>query len=205
MAKVKLTREQKKQSRIERRFPDIAGDIRINALKLINCCIKDPETGCWNAVRGGFHKQGYPMIGAWRISDQKKIMTTGHRAIKKLDLKSDLAGLDVYHECSNFRCVNPDHLTAGQHSDNMQHMWAVGRGAKKRNRKKTGNPHHVQKRYYKYSIEEKLLFRSATPEEVQARFPNLPLQRINKLRWSHKRPDQAWLDEYLPGGSRCDK
>lgn len=197
-----MPRPKTTQDRIEQIYPDIAGDIRFNAVKLIKRCIKDAETGCWNVVRGAMHRQGYGFVGAYRIADQKHIMTTAHRAIKKLELKRALTrNEEVYHKCSNMRCCNPDHLLTGSHSDTMTNMVTNDRHAKTRPHSK-GNKHHYQKRQYKYTIAEKLFFRYATTEEVVAKYPNIPRQRASKLCWSARRNDHSWLDDYLPGGPK---
>jgi len=196
-----MPRPRTTQERIEQIYPDIAGDIRFNAQKLVKRCIKDANTGCWNVVRGAMHRQGYGMVGAYRITDDKHIMTTAHRAIKKLELKTALPrNQEVYHKCSNMRCCNPDHLLTGSHRDVMTHMVANDRHAKTRPH---GNKNHGQKRQYKYSIAEKLFFRYATTAEIVARYPAMPRQRANKLSWSARRTDHSWLDDYLPGGPQA--
>lgn len=41
---------------------------------------------------------------------------------------ADIKGKVVRHTCDNPRCINPEHLLIGSHSDNMKDMWERGRG-----------------------------------------------------------------------------
>jgi len=187
-----------RQPNIERRFPDVAGDIRFNVRQLIlKRCIKDPKTGCWNVVKGARHVQGYGMCGAFRLADQKHIMTTTHRAMKKYELQRALArNEEVYHKCSNMACCNPDHLVVGTHSDTMTNMVANDRHPKTRPYA-VGNPHMTQRRRYRWTLEDCAYFRLATKQAIQARFPTLENYRISSLRHHKRQAKYAWLDQYI--------
>lgn len=49
-------------------------------------------------------------------------------------------GLDILHSCDNPPCVNPAHLRAGTHSENMQEMIVKGRRTLPR-----GDAHHFRR------------------------------------------------------------
>lgn len=77
---------------------------------------------------GSSHRQGYGMIGAWRVTDRKKLMTTVHRVIARIKYNRALRSNEhVLHTCSNPRCVNPDHLMIGDKEDRRQIMLANDR------------------------------------------------------------------------------
>lgn len=190
-----------KQS-LDKRFPDLAGDIKFNAKKLINRAVKERETGCWTVQRGSWHRQGYPMLGAYRLTDQKVIMTTGHRAIKKLQMQSDLQGYEVYHRCGNLKCINPQHLALGNHSDTMRNMVANDRHAKTRQRRKplirlAG----LDRKNQKYTTEDKRFLRHASQAEAQQRYPNLRKDRLYSLRHNFRKEKYDWLDDPAHGGT----
>lgn len=83
--------------------------------------VKQPN-GCitWDA---GMHRQGYGMVGAWRVSDGTKIMTTVHRIAARIKYGRAIASNEmVLHTCSNMACCNPDHLIVGTREDMTEIM-----------------------------------------------------------------------------------
>jgi hypothetical protein len=79
-------------------------------------------SGCWE-WQATIQKNGY---GHFMRSKRKPIMA--HRMAYELAYGSIPEGLHVLHRCDNRRCVRPDHLWVGTHSDNMRDMHAKGRG-----------------------------------------------------------------------------
>lgn len=95
-------------------FPDIVADVRVN-LNYIER--RSDRSGgphaCWPWLAAS-HRQGYGMVGGYRIATQTKIMVTVHRILLKQKLGYDPGqSVDAVHTCGNMRCVNPAHIVAG--------------------------------------------------------------------------------------------
>ena len=83
----------------------------------------DKETGCWNWV-GWLSENGY---GRFEVNKRKLY---GHRYSYHTLVKPIKCGDVVMHKCDNRKCVNPNHLTVGTHTDNHVDMVSKGRNAK---------------------------------------------------------------------------
>ena len=75
---------------------------------------------CWNWVGQRDH-QGY---GRLKVGSKP---ARAHRISWMLSTGESAGSLCVLHSCDNPTCVNPDHLFAGTHSDNMRDREAKGR------------------------------------------------------------------------------
>lgn len=73
----------------------------------------NPVTGCWVWLRST-DKDGYPYFR----SDGKVIRS--HRFYYERDKGAILDGLELDHLCQNRLCVNPDHLEAVPHVENVR-------------------------------------------------------------------------------------
>ena len=81
----------------------------------------DPETGCWNWIRGT-NNMGYGMI---KTGIRSKL---AHRAMYEVVRGEKVPDhLDLCHQCDNPPCCNPDHLFIGTRAENMQDAGRKGR------------------------------------------------------------------------------
>jgi hypothetical protein len=72
---------------------------------------------------GSLATAGY---GRVNLGGRRRILA--HRLSYELHVGPVPAGLFVRHHCDNRSCVNPAHLFLGTNQDNMDDMWAKGRG-----------------------------------------------------------------------------
>lgn len=81
----------------------------------------DQVTGCWNWMGSVVHS-GY---GMFKLEDKARL---AHRVSYAFRFGPIPDGLCVLHGCDNRRCVNPDHLSLGDNSENMVDMIVKQRG-----------------------------------------------------------------------------
>ena len=81
------------------------------------CVIRD--NGCWGYLLDTSARYPRIMIGGrrWRLN----------RLVYALAVGPIPKGKCVCHRCDNPRCINPEHLFAASHADNMYDMKAKGR------------------------------------------------------------------------------
>lgn len=107
-------------------------------LRFMQYIVTDDATGCWNwTARRYVNGYGQFWLG--------KIMKAS-RASHMIFIGPIPEGLHVLHKCHNSACVNPDHLYAGDHQQNMRDRDEAGhtsRGEHRYNFKR--NPDLVEK------------------------------------------------------------
>lgn len=82
---------------------------------------QESPSGCWEWT-GGMHGVGYGSCSAkfgGGSYAHRSMFVAVHGAIPE--------GMYVLHKCDNRKCINPDHLFAGTHHDNIKDMHAKGR------------------------------------------------------------------------------
>ena len=88
-----------------------------------------PDTNCW-LWEGATYANGYGWIKCFGK------VVSAHRLAYELYKGPIPAGAQILHSCDIKRCVNPDHLRAGTHAENMAE-------ASDRGRMPSGPDHHM--------------------------------------------------------------
>lgn len=162
----------------EEKFPDVVHDLRIKRSYFDQAYEIDPNSGCWLWNRG-LHVQGYGMMGAFRLADEKSIMATAHRISWRI-YHGPITNPNIMHTCNNMNCVNPAHLMTGNQKDVIHAIIARGRmpGGPRgpyperpwRKRFPKGAYKKREGFNYKYTDEEIQFMRKSTLTEIQERF-----------------------------------
>ncbi len=84
----------------------------------------DEVTGCWNWSRGTRGSRDVQQYGAFNVNGDT---VRANRWCLEYVKGESVEGLLACHTCDNSLCVNPDHLYAGTHQDNMDDMVARDR------------------------------------------------------------------------------
>ena len=112
--------------------------------------------GCW-IWNGEKTSQGYGML---KINGKRK---RAHRFSYQLFVGEIAGGLCVCHRCDVPSCVNPEHLFAGTHSDNMADCVAKGRHP-------SSKPGNRFCRRFVYDEAMKMISDGATEKQVAEHF-----------------------------------
>ena len=179
-------------------FPDLVDGHMMNIARFESKIIKgaNPQD-CW-IFTGPKHRQGYGFTAALRLSDQKKIQMTAHRASYRIH-KGPITQPNINHTCHNPACVNPLHLYQGTQRENIRDMIASGRANHTRSPYRTATkitpvttPEGVKRnRDFKYSEAEIQFLRTASLDDIQARY-SCTRRRASGLR-SDSRRGYRWL------------
>ncbi len=99
-------------------------NINSTKLKFKSNFKKDEITGCWNWI-GPKTSDGYGGMSSSFTGKSK--MYRAHR-LSYILFKESIIPDDkqILHKCNNTLCVNPDHLYAGSHLDNMKDLRESG-------------------------------------------------------------------------------
>lgn len=82
-------------------------------LRLMEGLDINKETGCW-VWKKSCCRSGYGQIKVF------KKMVLAHRYSYEIHKGEIPKGMEILHECDNKKCINPAHLKAGTHSQNMK-------------------------------------------------------------------------------------
>lgn len=87
----------------------------------------DLENDCWMWAGKSFTKAGYGRV-VFRFAGSRRLKAVYPHRLAYAIFKGPIPeGYVVMHSCDNPSCCNPNHLSVGTHTDNMQDCISKGR------------------------------------------------------------------------------
>lgn len=151
-----------------------------DAKEYIEKNIEIDSNGCWNWKLRLNHGYGEIHTTGWARLYK---VTRAHQLSYKVFKGDYRQGLCILHKCNNPSCVNPGHLRAGTHKENMKDMFNAGRqhdrtGENGGNSKLTWNI----VRYIRYLIDNKIVMQKDIAKFYGVR--DTAITKIkNRTRW----------------------
>lgn len=135
-------------------------------IRLLSGSAEDAQSGClkW---------QGVTSRGYGKISYRGRLHRA-HRLFYELMVGPIPAGLELMHVCDNPRCINPNHLRAATHSENISDAYAKGR------KSVAQGPNHPRFRLSAEQVDEAML--SHEPASALAERMGVSASVIYRLR-----------------------
>lgn len=150
--------------------------------------IPEPNSGCWLWLRGtndrgyGAYQRGGRRLYAHRVSLEHKL----GRSLRQ--------GECACHTCDNPRCVNPGHLFAGSHAENMRD--AAAKGRLRFTKAPVGETHHSAKIGYANAQAIRESLRQGASIASLAKQYGVAPNSISQIR-----DGKTWREDRVEGGS----
>jgi hypothetical protein len=100
----------------------------------------EPNTGCWIWV-GAHTPRGYGQFYNGDRSRGRQIMSYAHRVSYEHFVASIEVGHEIDHKCKQPSCVNPEHLEAVSHRENVLRSDGVSARAARKTHCPQGHPY----------------------------------------------------------------